>query len=159
VIDIQIKSVDTTAPGQVPVVHFTVTKNSQPLDILSTPLASMSAVLAGPTTDYTQSQPIQYVIQGSGTSGTLALDGTIGSYKYTFPAPIDVAATGTYAIGMEGWINDTLFPGVRYASLNPVFYVPVTDSQAVPRRTVVDRAKCDSCHSDLAEHGGGRRTK
>ncbi len=158
VIDIQIKSVDSTAPGQTPVVHFTVTKNNVPLDVLSTPLASMSAVLAGPTTDYTQTQPIQYVIQGSGATGTLALDGTIGSYTFTFPAPIAAAATGTYAIGMEGWINDTLFPGVRYASLNPVFYVPVTDSQAVPRRTVVDRTKCDSCHYDLAEHGGGRRS-
>jgi OmcA/MtrC family decaheme c-type cytochrome len=158
VIDIQITSVANTAPGQTPTVHFTVTKNATPLDILSTPLSSMSAVLAGPTSDYSQTQPIQYVIQGTGKVGTLALDGAIGSYQYTFPAPIDSAATGTYAIGMEGYINDPVYTGVRYASLNPVFYIPVTDGTANPRRTVVDRAKCNSCHYDLNAHGGGRRS-
>jgi OmcA/MtrC family decaheme c-type cytochrome len=160
VIDIQITSVDSTAPGDTPVVHFTVTKDNTPLDILSTPLASMSAVLAGPTTDYSQTEPIQYVIQGSSPTpgGTLAQDGAVGSYTYTFPAPIDSAATGTYAIGMEGYVTDPVYTSLRYASLNPVFYVPVTDSTAVPRRTVVERAKCNSCHYDLAEHGGSRRS-
>jgi len=158
VIDIKIASVNNTAPGQTPVVHFTVTKNAAPLDILATPLVSMSAVLAGPTTDYSQTQPIQYVIQGNGATGTLALDGTVGSYAYTFPAPISASATGTYAVGMEGYITDPVAPSIRYASLNPVFYIPVTDTTAVPRRTVVDRTKCNSCHFDLAEHGGGRRS-
>ncbi len=158
VIDIQITSVDSTSPGSTPVVHFTVTKNTQPLDILTTPLAGLSTVLAGPTTDYSQTEPIQYTIQGSGASGTLALDGTVGSYKYTFPAPIALTATGTYAIGMEGYVTDPIKTTFRYASLNPVFYIPVTDTTAVPRRTVVDRAKCNSCHYDLSEHGGARRS-
>ena len=158
VLDIQIKSVDSTAPGQTPVVHFTITKNAQPLDVLGTPLTGMSVVLAGPTTDYTQTQPIQYTIQGSGASGTLVQDGAVGSYAYTFPAAIAASATGTYAIGMEGYIQDPIYTTIRYASLNPVFYVPVTDTVAVPRRTVVDRTKCNSCHYDLAEHGGSRRS-
>jgi len=158
VIDIAITSVQSTAPGDVPIVHFTVTKNGSALDILSTPLASMSVVLAGPTTDYTQTEPIQYTIQGSGATGTLAQDGQVGSYTYTFPAPIDPGATGTYAIGMEGWINDPVYTSLRYASLNPVVYVAVTDQFAAPRREVVDRTKCNSCHYDLNAHGGGRRS-
>jgi len=158
VVDIKITSVDNTGPGQTPAVHFTVTKNATPLDILSTPLNGLSTVLAGPTTDYTQTQPIQYTIQGTTPVGTLVQDGSVGSYKYTFPAAILANATGTYAIGMEGYITDPVVTTIRYASLNPLFYVPVTDSSAVPRRTVVDRTKCNSCHYDLAAHGGARRS-
>lgn len=158
IIDLQISGVDSTAPGQTPVLHFSVTKNKQPFDILATPMNSLATVLAGPTTDYSQTQPTSYTIQGNGPVGSLALDGKIGSYTYTFPAPIPLSATGTYAIGMEGFITDPVITTFRYASLNPVIYVAVTDSKPVPRRNVVDRAKCNSCHFQLAAHGGGRRS-
>jgi OmcA/MtrC family decaheme c-type cytochrome len=58
---------------------------------------------------------------------------------------------------MEGYIqpaNSTF----RYASLNPVAYVAVTDAQPAARRAIVDRDKCNSCHSDLQAHGGSRKS-
>ena len=153
-----IGAVDRTQPGQTPVLHFSVTENDQPLDILATPLPSLAVTLAGPTTDYASASPTLYVIQGTGAIGTLALDGTAGSYAYTFPAPIPATATGTYAVGMEGYVEPDTMTGLRYAALNPVSYVAVTDAAPVPRRQVVDRDKCDSCHVDLSAHGGTRKS-
>ena len=152
-----INSVTGTAPGQTPVLHFSITQNTQPLDILANPLTGMAVTLAGPTTDYAEAEPTQYTIQGTGASGTLALDGAVGSYVYTFPAPMPASATGTYAVGMEAYTQPTGSTN-RYAALNPVAYVAVTDPAPVPRREVVDRTKCNSCHYDLSEHGGIRKS-
>ena len=44
----------------------------------------------------------------------------------------------------------------RASAFNPVFYAAVTDSEAVPRRIVVDIANCNNCHDKLAFHGGNR---
>jgi OmcA/MtrC family decaheme c-type cytochrome len=161
VLDLAIASVATTAPGQTPVLHFTVTKDGQPLDILTTKLNSLVVTIAGPTTDYANAQPTQYTIQGTTPTpgGTLALDGAVGSYAYTFPAPIAPTATGTWAVGMEGYTQAMVgLATFRYASHNPVSYVAVTDPTPVPRRQVVDRDKCNSCHYDLNAHGGGRKS-
>jgi OmcA/MtrC family decaheme c-type cytochrome len=65
-------------------------------------------------------------------------------------------------VGIEGYRNATLLPGtvkeqvVRDAGENKVFYFPVTDAQAVPRRKVVEQARCDTCHFDLDLHGSNR---
>jgi OmcA/MtrC family decaheme c-type cytochrome len=55
---------------------------------------------------------------------------------------------------MEGYVQDPNVAAFRYAAPNAVVYVPVTDATATPRRTVVNRDKCDSCHGDLTAHGG-----
>jgi OmcA/MtrC family decaheme c-type cytochrome len=39
---------------------------------------------------------------------------------------------------------------------NAVAYFPITDAEAVPRRTVVDTDKCNKCHGHISFHGGGR---
>ncbi len=152
-----IASVANTAPGQTPVLHFTVTKDALPLDILATPLKSLAVTFAGPTTDYAGSQPTQYSIQGAVPTpgGVLALDGAVGSYTYAFPSAVAPSATGTWAVGMEGYTQPNAF---RYAALNPVAYVAVTDPTPVPRRQIVDRDKCNSCHDDLSAHGGIRKS-
>jgi OmcA/MtrC family decaheme c-type cytochrome len=59
---------------------------------------------------------------------------------------------------MEGYLQPDPTKSTRYAAMNPVTYVAVTDPTPVPRRTVVDRAKCNSCHADLAAHGGIRKS-
>ena len=160
-----INSVDSTGPGQTPVVHFTVTLNGQGTNILTTPLASLAVTIAGPTTDYASSWG--YTIQGTGATGQLAADGATGNYAYTFPVPMPVAASGTYAVGMEGYVNYPAATGSPNqcggvpcisAALNPVAYVAVTDPTPASRRTVVELDKCNSCHSDLLAHGGRRRS-
>jgi len=160
-----IGSVDGTAPGSTPVLHFTVTQKGQPLDILAAPLTSLAVTLAGPTTDYASAAT--FTVQGAGATGTLVLDGALGSYAYTFPAPMPASAAGSYAVGMEGYLSYPPAAGSPNqcgglpciaAALNPVVYVAVTDPSPVPRRTVVAVEKCNSCHGDLLAHGGTRRS-
>jgi OmcA/MtrC family decaheme c-type cytochrome len=45
----------------------------------------------------------------------------------------------------------------RESTENPIVYFAVTDMEAVPRRTVVTKAKCEQCHGSLMEHGSARR--
>lgn len=158
VLALTIRSVASTQPGQVPVVHFSVTKNGQALDILTTPLPWLAVTLAGPTTDYAQATPVSYTIESGAPAAGLAVEGVAGSYAFTFPAPIPASATGSYAVGMEGYLASSTPGGPVYAALNPVTYVAVTDSSPVPRRTVVERDKCNSCHFDLTAHGGTRKS-
>jgi OmcA/MtrC family decaheme c-type cytochrome len=148
----QIISVTNTAPGQTPQMVFSVTVNGAPRDILATPLARLIVTVAGPTTDYTTYW--QHTIQGSGASGTLASDPM--GFRYTFPAPIPATATGSYGVGLEGYTQPGGSTGPRYAMLNPIAYVAVTDAVAVPRRQIATIGQCNNCHGTLGEHGGSR---
>lgn len=157
VLALTITSVDTMGPGQTPVVHFGVTKSGAALDILATPLARLAVTVAGPTMDYAQSSPTTYTVQGSGATGVLATEP--GGYRYTLPMALPSNASGTWAVGMEGYIQpDPSKAELRFAALNPVVYVPVTDAAPVPRRAVVSRERCNSCHYALSAHGGTRRS-
>ena len=153
-----INSVANTHPGQTPVVHFSVTENAQPLDILASPLPWLAATLAGPTTDYAQAEPLLYTIENGTAGAGLVLDGALGSYAFSLPAPIPATATGSYAVGLEAYVQPSGATGPLYAALNPVAYVAVTDPAPVSRRTVVTRANCNSCHYDLSAHGGTRKS-
>ena len=151
-IALQILSVENTAPGQNPAIVFSVTQNGQPLDILATPMARLVAILAGPTTDY--GTFVSNTIQGTGATGTLTAEG--GNFRYTMASAVPVMATGSYAIGMEGFIQPLGASGPRFAAFNPVKYIAVTDPAPVPRREIVDNQLCTNCHYQLAEHGGQR---
>lgn len=148
---VQIQSVTNTAPGQTPVINFTVTVDGQPRDILAQPLQSLRLTIAGPTTDYATYW--QHTIQGNGASGTLAATAT--GFQYTAPAPMPLSATGSYGVGMEGYIQPG-GTGPRYATPNPVAFVAVTDPTPAPRRQIVAEGQCDGCHGDIAAHGDSR---
>jgi OmcA/MtrC family decaheme c-type cytochrome len=153
-----ITSVASTQPGQTPILYFSVTENGQPLDILAAPLPWLAVTVAGPTTDYAAAEPLLYTIENGASQPGLVLDGAVGSYAFTLPAPIPATATGSYALGMEGYLQPAGASGPIYAALNPVAYVAVTDPTPVPRRTVVERDRCNSCHYDLLAHGGTRKS-
>ena len=111
--------------------------------------------MSGPTTDYSVPPQIRERADGATASGAeLQLhvhardprgrDGHLGLLDRS-------AAHGDVEPGAP--------PGpttVRDAAFNPVFYAAVTDSEAVPRRVVVDIAKCNVCHDRLALHGSNR---
>jgi OmcA/MtrC family decaheme c-type cytochrome len=158
VLALTITGVAGTDPGQVPVLSFSVTQNGAPLDVLATPLPWLAVTIAGPTTDYAQSEPTIYPIENGTAQPGLVQGAAVGSYVFTFPDPIPSSATGSYAIGMEGYLQPGGSGGSVYAALNPVTYVAVTDPAPVPRRTVVERSNCDSCHYDLLAHGGTRKS-
>ncbi len=170
-----IVGVTNTQPGQNPTVTFNIkNRNGQTVDPKD--FSNLSLVLAGPTTDYAQSWSESLVI--SATVSTKAKDAGNGNYSYTFAATIPVTATGSYAVAMQGYINETLKRAdgtpllgadrktplvVRDVGYNPVSYFGVTDSKAVPRRAVIDRNLCNKCHKDLGNpagfsiHGGSRQ--
>jgi OmcA/MtrC family decaheme c-type cytochrome len=146
-----IVGVEKTAPGQTPEIVFTVEQNGTPIAVSQ--LTSLTVTFAGPTTDY--ASYTQYTIQGNGKVGTVVADP--GGFRYIFPAPVPSTATGTYAFGLEGYVQPGGPTGPRFAALNPVAFAAVTDAAAVPRRKVVDIAQCNSCHYRLEAHGGARQ--
>ncbi len=141
------------AAGKSPSVVFGVAdKSGKPLD--ASQMNRLALVLAGPTTDYSS-----YVSEDPRKTLTKNSDGT---FTYTFKATIPAGATGTYSIGVEGYINQTLEPGtlkavtVRDAGANQVINFSVDGSPVAPRRTVVQLANCNGCHSGLSVHGDNR---
>jgi OmcA/MtrC family decaheme c-type cytochrome len=153
---VEILEVTSSAPGQQPVVRFRVSVAGVPRDIVSAPLATLRFTVAGPNSDYAGWW--QTTVNGGGASGTLeAVDVAAGEFRYTFPASaaIPAAATGSYTLGAEASNQPTGQP--RFGAVSPTFAFAVTDATAVPRRQVVERELCNSCHGELAGHGGGRK--
>lgn len=159
-----IRPMSPVGPAQQPSFTFEVTVNGQPRNILTAPLARLSATLAGPNSDFVTAWTIgtntnpwaQVTLQGSGASGTLsAVDAAAGIFSYTFPSTVTVpaVATGSYSLGLEGRIN-ALEP--RGVAASPVRAFAVTDATAQPRREVIDAARCNACHFRLEAHAGTR---
>ena len=152
-VEATIISITNTGPGQTPEMTFSVTVNGALRDLIAAPLPSLRITVAGPTTDYATYW--QHTVQGSGSNPAL-LSAVTGGFKFTFPAPMPANATGSYAVGLEGYTQPGGAAGPRFAMLNPIAFVPVTDAVAVPRREIVGLGQCTTCHSQLAEHGGAR---
>ena len=156
-----IVSVTNTAPGQSPVVAFTLvdkTGATIPMSAFSQTGYRLAFVLAGPTTDYVGLPPHGYISENPVPSASLNGD----TYTYTFTATIPANATGTYSIGMEGRRNDTVLAGtsaaqtIEYGMQNVVSSFSVDGSPVVPRRSIVARAECNQCHHNLTAHGENR---
>jgi OmcA/MtrC family decaheme c-type cytochrome len=143
--------VTNSAPGAKPTVRFSI-KDDQGNPIEPSAMAALSLVVAGKTVDFSE-----FFFENAFTA-----QGNAGTYLYTLQRALPENAQGSWAVGIEGYRNVTLLPNtqrsmtVRDAGENKVFYFPVTDTQAVPRRAVVAQAKCDGCHYDLEVHGSRR---
>jgi OmcA/MtrC family decaheme c-type cytochrome len=145
--------VDNAKPGQKPTVTFSVQgKDGNSLDISKMDLLNL--VLTGPTTDYNG-----YTSEDVRKAGPSGRD-----YVYTFTAALPANATGSYAIGIEGYKNITINPNtvnsavVRDVGFNKVFYFAVGAAKVAPRRQIVSQALCAGCHDKLLLHGGIRQS-
>lgn len=160
-----ILSVTNVGPGKKPTVTFKLTNGDGSIVVPSAigASASLSLLLAGPTTDYgtgqtAPAQPISESATGASFNGSVA--------TYTFSKPIPTTATGTWAVSLQTRRTITFNPAPRQGpatynegAVNPVFYIAVTDGAPVPRRSVVALTTCDKCHDQLANtfsHGGQR---
>ncbi len=170
-----IVDVKDTKPGQASTVTFNI-KDKDGKTIDPKDMWNLSLVMAGPTTDYTNSWSESLVTTPA--VATKAKDAGSGNYTYTFSNTIPADAKGSFAIAAQGYISTTVKKAdgstllaadgktpyfARDAGYNPVFYFPVTDARAVTRRSIVDVVDCNKCHkaigarAGLSIHGGSRQ--
>ena len=109
--------------------------------------------MAGPTGDYTNA--VSESATGAATTGT-------ATYTYTFKTAIPASATGTYAMGIEGYRNFTVLPGtvvaqtVRDVGFNQLLPFSVDGSAVSPHTLDNAQQDCSACHYRLSAHGGIR---
>ncbi|MGE5841716.1 MAG: OmcA/MtrC family decaheme c-type cytochrome [Deltaproteobacteria bacterium] len=168
-----IVNITNTAPGQFPVVTFSVTDPTNanaPYDILTDPEfrapagASRVAILISWSTK-------EYTNTGSGTTAPAqpisinplvgAVNNGNGTFTVTSTVPIPLTVTGSGAVAIEGHPAVETVPGsgtfdLRVPVTGVVKSFAITDAIAQDRRTVVDIARCNQCHSSLSLHGANR---
>lgn len=144
-----IVSVTNTNPGDMPTVTFSLGGKNGKLDPADMDFFRFSIV--GPNEDFS------FFAQESVTGAVRAGD----NWTYTFATPLPADAVGSFSAGLEifDMVPVEFFDGeemVRHTAENEVFPFAIGDSVVMPRRMVVDDAKCENCHSNLALHGGIR---
>ena len=151
---IEILNVAEGTAGSRPTYTFSI-KDKKGTPIPASRLATLRLYYAGPTTDYSF-----YVQEDART----AQCDPSGVCNWTFTRAIPADAKGTFAAYAEGYTNATILPGTRKevttrdVAVNPHRYFSVDRSTIAPRKTVVEMARCNSCHGYLAFHGDQRNT-
>jgi len=110
------------------------------------------------TTTKNTSVPGTTVTQPGTDSGGTLVTNADGTYSYTFKTamPGTAAAGATVTVGMTASRNLTDFDlGTDYANATSSF---VIGGGTPTVREVVTTATCNKCHSQIAFHGGSRRT-
>lgn len=152
----EIIEVTNTAPGQNPIVRFTLKENDgKNVDIAS--LNRLTIMMARPTVEYSN-----YIQENALTASVQ--DGDTWLYTFVAPIPADVEGTVTFAIETRRTVvvkdnpGDTEDITVTEGALNPLKFVAVTGTEVTQRRMIVDQAKCHDCHGELSLHGSQRKT-
>ena len=129
-----IVKIENTGPGEHPTVTFSV-KNKKGKAVDAGKVENLRLVVAWPTTDYklaVEEDARQAEAKGAGI------------YEYTFKYVIPTEASGSGAIGIQGYQtrelkkpNGSIIKNVRDTGYNVVKYFPITDKEAVPRRQAI----------------------
>jgi len=168
-------SVTNTAPGQFPVVTFSVTDPTNgdapyniqadaPFTQCAGGASRLSIDIAWTTQDYTNGgtgvnpgQPVQ--INPLSACGGASTDNGNGTFSVTSPVAVPAWETGSLVAALEG------HPAVdadgngsvdRIAVTNDFLYAAITDATPQARRNKVAIEKCDECHQQLSLHGNNR---
>jgi OmcA/MtrC family decaheme c-type cytochrome len=169
---VNIFSVSNTAPGQKPILRFSITdKNGAliPLSQFTGTTGRVSVNFAGPTTDYSV-RASETLPQPSGSSMPAYVNG-VATYNFAYTIP--ATATGTWVMETEVRLQANLMingdpknlsASQRDAALNTTTFIAVTDRTPVARRSIVSIDNCNKCHDQLGKasfdlstfHGGGR---
>jgi OmcA/MtrC family decaheme c-type cytochrome len=159
-------SVSNGAAGKAPTINFTL-KDASGNPLPYSQMASLTFVMAGPTTDYGNTNfgvatTPGYVTESG--SATTVICSAAGACSYTFTHAIPANATGSFAISYYGSRTaEVLLSGTTSAQtvtespFNNVIYFSVDGTPVVNRRTVVQVSNCNNCHVSLELHGGSRR--
>jgi len=147
---VEFKEVTNSNPGDAPIITYSVkSKNGK---LIPAEMNRLRFVITGPNEDY------NFYAQEDVRSGSVQVG---DNWVYTFNTPLPMDAKGSFTVGLEGRnvvpvdFGDEV-SDERDVAEPPNFAFAVTDATRVPRRMVVDDEKCESCHVNLALHGGGR---
>ena len=175
---LNILSVIDTGQGEFPAVTFSVTDPTSgdtaynihtdpPFTVCAGGASRLAVNVAWSTTDFAnigsgRLPGVPVSMNPLAACGGASVDNGDGTFTVTSPTAIPATAVGSASIAIEGHPavdvnNDGSFE--RIAVTNAVFYSPITDANAVPRRAVVDIQKCDDCHNQLSLHGNNRTDK
>lgn len=158
-VNFEIVSVSDIAPGSAPAVTFKITDN-EGTPINPEDMDYLALTLAGPTRDYSQRvTEVLFPVAENADSPALEDMGE-RAYQYVFQYALPADAAGTYAVSIEGYMMEKLSrvsDEIRVAGFNPVYYVSLDAGSVTPRREVISRDQCNSCHGDLAQHGDVRQ--
>jgi OmcA/MtrC family decaheme c-type cytochrome len=164
-------SVTNTAPGQFPMVTFSVTdptNGNAPYNILTDPeftagsASTLNVLIGWPTTDYTNTGSTKTPAQPISISALAgALNNGDGTFTVAPTVAIPADVTGSGVVAMEGHPAVETVPGsgvynLRVPVTGAVQSFAITDQAPQDRRAVVDIAKCDQCHGLLSLHGSNR---
>jgi len=144
-------SVTHTAPGQSPVVAFTLSLDGAPLNVGTNPPTSLSFNIAGPNTDFVGQT--SYKVGNPANDLVPVTDGSDGQYTWALPMTVPLDAVGSYSLAVEARM---VADGVTLNAFNNILPFAVTDTAPIARRDIVDTAKCNACHLELRGHGGSR---
>ena len=166
-------SVTSTAPGEFPVIEFSVTdptNGDAPYDIQNDPewttcnfgLSRLAISIAWDTVDYTNTgsgvtpgQPVSINPLTACGGASTAVGG--GVFSVTSPVAVPATVTGTLSVSIDGHPSVNIDgTDERIAVTNTIAYAGVTDATPVPRRNAVAIEKCGDCHNQLAMHGNNR---
>jgi OmcA/MtrC family decaheme c-type cytochrome len=173
---LNIISVTNTAPGQLPVVTFSVVDptNANAAYLLTEPAwvagrASRLAIdlawsIKLPTTN---AGDTNYTNEGSGTSPgqPITIDAlatktgttTPGVFTVTSTVAIPANAVGVGEVVFEGHPADlSVTPNLSLPVASATKTFAITGTSTSARRKVVDIAKCNACHGTLTLHGNNR---
>ena len=146
----QLTNVTGGTAGKSPTVTFSI-KDYSGNAIAASSMNSLSLVMAGPTSEY------QATISESATGA--AATSTAGTFTYTFKTPVPANATGTWAIGIEGYRNYTVLPGttsattVRDVGYNQLYAFSVDGSPVSTHAFEIVQQNCNACHYRVNAHG------
>lgn len=170
-----ILSAAPTTPGSAPVVTFSVvdpTNGDRPYDIKNDPaftaaggVSSLTVKLGWKAANVADigndgngqnfGQPISINALTASVAGAAA-----GTYTVTSPIAIPAGQTGTLRVIMDGHPAGDVTTAGTFSDRLPVKSVfsdfAITGTSVVARRTVVDVAKCATCHDVLSVHGANR---
>jgi OmcA/MtrC family decaheme c-type cytochrome len=160
-VNVSVVSIANGEPGKTPTVAFKITDDAgNPVD--GSKLNTFAPILAGPTKSYTK-----YYRESA--AARAVFDGVTGNTLFTFTNMIPADAKGTWTISGDFYKTYTLnratpdangvttIANVRDSAFNPIHYFSVDGSDVEPRRLVGTTELCNTCHDQLALHGGQRQ--
>jgi OmcA/MtrC family decaheme c-type cytochrome len=142
------------APGQKPTVTFQLTENDGTILAPAPFTSNLNLLMGGSTADYAIN-PFRE------RADAASFDGTNATYTFTHAIPPDAKGTWTFSIEARRTVTLDPHPAdattFTEAAFNPIFDASVDGSAIAARRVVVDIANCNTCHDQLALHGGQRQ--